>query len=346
MWPSVANRSLAGQSGYTPGVNTVGNDFGQRVRAALKARGLGVRAASRAMHMDPSHLSKIIHGKRRPTPAVAAAIDRLCDAGGTLIELARAMDADGYSRVEHVMASPSALDRRAVDALADSLTAQRKLDDVIGPGLLIVPTEASMAGHIQLLREARGPHRDALAEVVAEYVQFAGWLHASSRHDSRAVALLIDAGDVAKEIGSGTLLAQARNFRGYVARQQKRYDDVVTWFEAAYNTPGATAGQRMGDAAQAAQGYAVLGDVDRARRLLDEAASMMDAARDVPPRTAYWLTGDFQRLNLGLAHIGLGDYADAVDHLRAGLDGLPTEQQRAEWTGEYRDALSGALEHV
>jgi len=285
-------------------------------------------------------------GKQTPSVEFASALDTYLGAEGTLTELARAMSADDYDRVDRVLNNPGRLDERTVEALADSLTSQRRLDDVLGPQPLIVSTEASTAMYTGLLRDARGAHRDRLAEVVAEMVQFTGWLHASARNDTRALLLLIDAADMARDIGSGTLLAQARNFCGYVARQQGRFDDAAKWFGAAYQTRGAHTAQRMGDAAQTAQGLAKMGRAGEARRLLDEAASLADGTRDTPPRTAYWLTGDFQRLNLGIAHLSLGDYSDAAAHLQAGLDGLPADQKNAVWNAEYREALRAAKAHI
>ncbi|WP_326623840.1 hypothetical protein OG863_07475 [Streptomyces decoyicus] len=247
--------------------------------------------------------------------------------------------ADEEDRIRHAIARPTRLDGKAVAALADVLAAQRRLDDAIGAVPMIGPTEAQVPVVRRMLKEARGPHRDALAVVVAEYVQFAGWLHASARNDAEAVIRLNDALELADEADSGTLAAQALNFKAYVARQQRRPRAYARWFEAAYRTPGAHPAQRMGDAAQAAHGYAEIGQRDEARRLLDEATNLADAAADQPPGTAYWLTPTFQRFSLGLAHLGLKEYRDAADNFRAGLAGLPAEQQNADWAAEYREAL-------
>lgn len=324
----------------------MGNDFGRHVAAALAARGVSIRAASKAMRYDHSYLSRVISGKQVPSAHFVQALDDYLNAGGTLVELAATtLDQDDRERVGRALASPGRIDRRTVEALADALTAQRKLDDVIGPAPLVAPVEQSMNMYLGVLRAARGLHRDSLAEVVAEHVQFTGWLYASSQLSyERAAHFLRDAGRMAREIESGPLLAQARNFRGYIARQQGMHYEVARWFELAYRTPGAHAAQRMGDAAQAAQGFALLGEVETARRLLGEAEGLADAARDVRPRTAYWLTGDFQRLNLGLAYAGMGDYASGADHLRAGLAGLPADQQSAVWASEYREALRDAAD--
>lgn len=297
------------------------------------------------MNYDHAYLSRVLTGKQLPSPELATAVDQLLDAGGTLIDMAAGLTEDGRERIASAFTAPTRIDAAAVAALGDVLAAQRRLDDVLGPVPLIDPTEAQTATLLGLLKDARGPHRDALAEVAAESVQFAGWLYACTRQDAKAVKRLSEAEELADETGSGTLSAQALNFRGYIARQQQNPRAMVRWFSAAYYTPGASAPQRMGDAAQVAQGLGELGQVDNARRLLDEAMALSDAAQDTPPGTAYWLTPNFQRLNLGLAHLGLKAYADAADHLRAGLAGLPPDQQDAQWTQEHRNALAQAEAH-
>ena len=330
-------------TGYA--VTMAGNDFGRTVRAALKNRRMSLRSAARAMNYDHAFLSRVLAGKQLPSAQLAEALDRLLEAGGSLIDLAAGLVEEGEERISHALACPTRIDGAAVAALSEVLAVQRRLDDVLGPAPLIDPTEAQTATLLELLKDARGPYRDALAEVAAESVQFTGWLYASTRQDAKAVKRLSEAEDLADEVGSGTLSAQALNFRGYIARQQRNPRGMVRWFSAAYYTPGASAPQRMGDAAQAAQGLGELGQVDEARRLLDEAMSLSDAAQDTPPGTAYWLTPSFQRLNLGLAHLGLNAYRDAAAHLRAGLAGLPPDQQPAAWTQEHRDALAQAEAH-
>lgn len=318
-------------------------DFGSSVRQALRERGISIRAASRTLCYDHAFLSRVLSGKQLPSPQLAQALDSLLGAEGALAALAVPLtNPDVLDRVERVVASPSRLDASTVEALADVLAAQRRLDDAMGPVAVLPGTEAQAETVRGLLRSAGGPHRGALADVVAEWVQFEGWLHASARHDARALILLDEAVELADEAESGTLAAQALNFRGYVARRRGQPRAVARWFSAAYHTPGAHPAQRMGDAAQAAHGYAELGQLTDARRLLSEAANLADAAADQPPGTAYWLTPSFQRLNLGLAHLGLGEHGDAAEHLRAGLAGLPVDQQGAEWSVEYRDALGVA----
>ncbi|MER7999751.1 helix-turn-helix transcriptional regulator [Streptomyces sp. NPDC095613] len=321
-------------------------EFSHTVRAALKSQGISIRAAARAMKFDHAFLSRVLAGKQRPSGALACSLDKLLNAGGTLAALAEVTADDEGDRIAATLSHAIRLDARAVESLNAVLTSQRRLDDAIGPQPMIFPAGAQTASVRELLRRASGAERDSLAIVYAEHVQFDGWLAASTRDDARAVTLLREAARLAEAAESGPLLAQARNFMGYIARQQENPRGMIRWFLAAYKTPGAHPAQRMGDAAQAAHGYATLGQADSARRLLDDALSLTDDAADTPPDTAYWLTPSFQRLNIGLAYLGLGQAGEAADHLRAGLEGLPMKQQSARWTAEYREALQRAIAYA
>lgn len=322
--------------------------FGQALRRLRCSADLSQPELAGKVPISQSSLSRYEADRQQADLTTALRLDEILGANGTLVARLEptstdVLAADDRARLAHTFAHPARIDERSVTALAEVLAAQRRLDDVIGPQPLIPPTAAQVAMVTGLLKDARGPYRDPLAVVAAEYVQFEGWLHAEARNDAAAVRALTVAEDLADDARDGTLAAQAANFRGYLARQQGRPGGVVRWFLAAHHTPGAHPAQRVGDAAQAAQGYASLGEADEARRLLDVAGGLLDeASRDQPPGTAYWLTGDFHRLNIGLAHLALGDHADAADHLAAGLDGLPEDQQAAEWAIEYRDALDQA----
>ncbi|MCY9786771.1 helix-turn-helix transcriptional regulator [Nocardiopsis sp. EMB25] len=319
------------------------SDFAARARAALAERGISLRAAAKAVPVDPGHLSRVLSGKRPPSPHIAQALDRLVGADGALAELAATLTDDDRGRIAHSLANPTRLDAGTVRALADVLAAQRRLDDTLSATAMLTPTQAQWESVERLARDARGPHADALHEVAAEWVQFVGWLHAEARNDAEAVRWLTEAEERADDVDSGELAAQALNFRGYLARQQGRPRAVVRWFLAAYLTPGAAPLQRVGDGVQAAHGYALLGEHDAARRLLGEASKLADDAADtLPPETAYWLSPTFSRMGIGLAHLALGDHAEAATNLRAGLDGLPPEQRDAEWAEEYREALDEA----
>ncbi|WKU46991.1 helix-turn-helix transcriptional regulator [Streptomyces sp. VNUA116] len=319
------------------------SDFADLARRALRDSGYSMKAAARAMQYDVAYLSRVLNGKQNPSAKLAELMDDLVGAGGALA--ATVLSDDEKSRVARSAANPSRLDAGTVDALAEVLAAYRRLDDTAKPESVLPATMAQTKEVTRMLRGARGPHRDRLAEVASEWVQFSGWMLAQVRKDSQAVGLLNDALELADEIGNGTLAAQALNFKGYIARQQNRPQGIARWFFAAANAPGAHPAQKIGDFLQAAAGMAAMGELDAALRMVEEAEGLADKAASLPPPdTAYWLTPAFNRLNMGLCTLALGRYSEAADHLRSGLAGLPDELRDAPWSWEHKDALRRAVE--
>lgn len=324
--------------------------FPGTLRALRLARGWSGRRLAKEAAISPAYLHEIEAGnKTNPTVEMLQALDNALQAQGTLTAMIRSApttaDPDQRDQIIHAVQHPRQLDHRAVEALSGVLAAHRQLDDMIEARILL-PGELAQMDTVQVLaRDARGPAVDDLHYLAAEWTQYVGWLRAEARQDGAAVETLTQAADEAERIGNGPLLAQARNFTGYVHRQRGNPAGTVNWFEGAYLTPGATRLQRIGDAAQAAQGYALLGDHGNARRLLDEAQELaLQAEADAAPLFAYWLSVTFSRLNLGLAYLALGDGAEAAQQLGAGLAGLPAQQRESEWGAEYRAALQRAQE--
>jgi hypothetical protein len=64
--------------------------FGERVLVLAEARGLSLRELARRVPCDASHLSQVVHGRKRPSLRVAARLDDVLKAGGELAALADA----------------------------------------------------------------------------------------------------------------------------------------------------------------------------------------------------------------------------------------------------------------
>jgi tetratricopeptide (TPR) repeat protein len=96
---------------------------------------------------------------------------------------------------------------------------------------------------------------------------------------------------------------------------------------------------------QTAQAYADLGDKKEAQRFLAKASDLATTAGE-PPASVYWYTEPFFRLNIGLAQLGIGQYREAADSLRSGIEDIPPDQRDAEWMNEYRQALAYASERA
>ncbi|WP_091090069.1 helix-turn-helix domain-containing protein [Micromonospora nigra] len=321
--------------------------FPAELRRHRQARGLSLRDLARLGHVGKSCIHDLESGTTRPSRQIADHLDRILNADGALtalvVDAPAVTTGDDQQRLAYVHAEPTRLDAATVRILADVLAAQRRLDDVL-PAPTTLPSMVAQWHTVQqLAAHAGGPHAAALHEVAAEWTQFVGWLHASARNDGEAVRVLTEAATQADAVDNGPMAAQVENFRGYLERQRGNPRGIVRHFLAAYQTPGATALQRVGDAVQAAHGYALLGDRAAAVRLLGEASDLTDAAEaERAPVLAYWLTPTFSRMGLGLAYLALGDRAAGVDNLRAGLGSLPEDQQDATWTHEYREALAAA----
>ena len=74
--------------------------FGERVLVLAEERGLSLRELARRVPCDASHLSKVVHGRKRPSPRVAARLDDALEAAGELVILAGTVEAapdDGAS---------------------------------------------------------------------------------------------------------------------------------------------------------------------------------------------------------------------------------------------------------
>ncbi|MGW4463319.1 helix-turn-helix domain-containing protein [Micromonospora sp. NPDC004704] len=321
--------------------------FPARLLELRIARGLSLRDLAKRVYFSKSYLHDLEIGRGRPTPETARRLDDALEAGGALAALVVDAPAvttpDDQKRIEYVIDRPSRLDAATVHLLADSLAAQRRLDDAMPAPMMLPWAVPQWRTVLDFTVQARGLHASEMHAVAAEWTQFVGWLHAEARNDAEATRVLVEAAEQADQIDNGPLAAQAENFRGYLERQRGNPRGIVRHFLAAYNTPGATALQRVGDAVQAAHGYALLGDRVAAGRLLGEASDLTEtASAEEPLGAAYWLTPTFSRMGIGLAYLALGKTAAAVDNLRAGLDSLPDDQRDAEWTTEYRQALANA----
>lgn len=322
--------------------------FGSELRRMREARGMSLRDLYAASHISKSLISEYENGRRRPSGDAAAHLDRALNAGGALTRLVvetdtTAADLERADRIAYVRRTPRLLDAGAVEALADMLAAHRRLDDTMPAELLWSTANAHHEMLTALAREARGPHAPALQVVVAESLQFAGWLRAQLGQHAAADRLYAASADRAEELGIGGLASQSRRFRGSLAWERGRPAAMVRHYQHAAQTPGAGILHRIDAELRSAHGLALMGDQTGAAHALHHADDMTTAADGAEPdQFAYWLTPAWLRFPLGLAHLELGRPQDAAESLRAGLDALPEDQRETNWTTQYREALDQA----
>jgi tetratricopeptide (TPR) repeat protein len=251
------------------------------------------------------------------------------------------LDPDGQARIRGVIHAPSRLDAATVAHLTRALYAQRHAEDSLGSRVMIAPMAAQLDMYSRLLREARGPHRDELMRLVANWTTFIGWCHTALREYPEADARFASAEEMADEIGDGQLASTGTSYRGYIALLQGHHRAAVRATAAALATPGAHPVQLAYDTLQAGQAYAGLGDIREAKNLLHRASDLVTNAGK-PPESLYWYTEPFLRMNIGLTQHAIGQYREAVDSLSSGIAGLPDDQRNAEWLEEYQHALDYA----
>ena len=143
-------------------------------------------------------------------------------------------------------------------------------------------------------------------------------------------------------------LHPAGNQNGLTADDKDRVNGVIrrpSRLDAAIveNLSQVLASQRRAEDALGPE--AILGPMTLQLDTLRKASDLATTAGEPPP-SVYWYTEPFFRLNIGLAQLGIGQYRDAADSLRSGIQDIPADQQDAEWMNEYHQALAHASEHA
>ncbi|WP_007516400.1 helix-turn-helix transcriptional regulator [Pseudofrankia saprophytica] len=245
-------------------------------------------------------------------------------------------------------------DAPLADALSVILAAQREVEDTIGSAPLLGPVTAQLAALVPLVFEARGPAREAMVDIAAQWAQFAGWLHANTGATAQARVWLDRAAEWAAESDNRSLTANILSYKGHLAWEAGAVGPLIGLSQAAQRVPDVYPGQLAYDAGQEARGHAMAGDAQATDRKLGEAREMWCRAGehpDGPPAWSYYFSPAFARLQEGLAHRYLARVdprraRQAAVDLRAGLTGLPDEMRRAEWAAEYVYHLAVAHIHT
>jgi transcriptional regulator with XRE-family HTH domain len=110
--------------------------FGERVLVLAEERGLSLRELARRVPCDASHLSKVVHGRKRASLRVAARLDDLLEAGGELVALADATAPDSGSEPGREPGRPPG------DATASAVSGGMSLTLPYVPARLVIEVSA------------------------------------------------------------------------------------------------------------------------------------------------------------------------------------------------------------
>ncbi len=326
------------------------SELGSEVGRLLAERGMSLRQAARLAHYDVSYLSKVVNGHKPGSPGLAAALDEVLGAGGTLAGIAAggALNPDDAGRLGRAASRPRGTDPAAAGVLAELLASQRRTEDCLGSRAMLRPAAAQMTVIENLAREARGHARPQLVHIAGQWAQFLGWLYTNTGDHGNGGAWLRLALGWAVEAGDVNLISEVLSFQGHAAYVAGQPGPAVGLSQAARRDASAYPGQLAISAAQEAKGRAMTGDARDVDRLLGQADELAGRAReraaDAPP-WLYYHTDGFFELQRGEAYAYLaGDphyQARAAAALTSGYAALPASARESEWGAEYLVRLAG-----
>jgi len=132
-----------------------------------KARGMSLRALAKAVHHDPSYISRVLHGLKPCGPALARDLDRELGADGEVIAAAQ-------------RPAPAPPEMPVAPELADyfrqQLAGHYAADRFLGPGRLIGVATAQYELLCDIAGTASGTLRGELWATAAGFAALLGWL--------------------------------------------------------------------------------------------------------------------------------------------------------------------------
>jgi len=137
-----------------------------------RERGMSHNALAKAVHHDPSYLSRALRGIKPCGPALARAIDEALGAGGEVIAAAARSAPRPAPLVTEDFVPPE-----LADYFAAQLAGHYAADRFLGPGSLIPVAKAQYDLLCQVAGTARGQVRADLWSVAAGFAALLGWLH-------------------------------------------------------------------------------------------------------------------------------------------------------------------------
>jgi hypothetical protein len=240
----------------------------------MEQRGMSLRALAKAVHHDPSYLSKALRGIKPCGPALARAIDDALDAGGEVVEAA--------SQPRPAPAAQEApVAPELVSYFRDQLAGHYTADMYLGPRHLI-PTVQTQADLItQLAAAADAPVRQGLLDTGAAYAALLGWLYQDAGDLTTSARWRDVTLSLAHRSGDPQLISYALTNKAMLALDQGDGRAVVDYARAGQaGDRGLSPKARVLALQHEAHGHAMLGNRPAADRLLDSAETLASQVDD------------------------------------------------------------------
>lgn len=260
--------------------------FPELLRSLMAERGIGVRALARDVPCNAGHISKILNGHKRPSPKLAAILDKMLDADGTLAELAAALaPASSVSSPAGDELAAVELARRATASDVGAATVQRlelAVDDLAvaypgTPPAELAERVRAHLGYVSGLLDGRvtlTEHRRLLV--------VAGWLSLLAatcaidlHHDPAAAAHLRTASQLAGEAGHAEIAAWCMETRAWQVLTAGNYQGAAELARAAQHAAPERSSAYIQATAQEGRALARLGDATGTRDVLTRVETLV-----------------------------------------------------------------------
>lgn len=341
---------------------TVAMDFGGELRALLEKRGLSLREAARLVPCDAGYLSRLAHGARHPSAAMAARLDQVLDAGGRLagcagrepdeaeldemrrrellgiFTMAGAALASGISidpdRVSSVAGRAQVIDAEVLDDLAALNAHLWRVFALARSKMLVFPLVREQLDVLLgcLARPQDSAVYGRLCELAGDVFQLAGEVMFDANQYTEAAHCYALAAAASKEAGAVDLWACALVRHAFIGVYEHRFTAAAPMLDLAAGLArrgDSSLSTRYWVAAVQAETYAGLGEMERCGRALDAADRVRESSGQV--HNGGWLRFDGSRLaeQRGTCYAALGrpDLAEAA--LTAALGGHLSPRRRA-----------------
>jgi helix-turn-helix protein len=309
------------------------------VRRHMETRGISLRALARAVHHDPSYLSRALRGVKPLSPRLARAIDA-------------ALGAEGEISAAAQIPRPAPQETPVAPELAgyfrEQLAGHYAADRFLGPGRLIPIAAAQYDLLCDIAGSASGPLRGELWAAAAGFAALLGWLDQDAGNldgSARWHDVMIER---AHRSGDPQLLGFALYCKAMLHTDMSDGPGVLDLAGAGLRGAGLIPKVRALLLQQAAHGHALAGlpGADReCDRLLGAAEELAGRVADDYPWGACTVPGwiGAQRATVWTR---LGRYREAVSLWEQVIPSLPASSRRdaGVYRARHAQALAGSGE--
>jgi hypothetical protein len=323
-------------------------NFAGKLAALMAECGIGTRALARRVPCDAALISRLAHGRQRPSAQIARRLDEVLGAGGELVSAASASGAKLAGSQTAAEISSGVVAERAMRARLGAFSAVQaeelishlneqwhalvKADNLLGPRHALPGVINNLGVIDALLRAVRVPVRDVVVGLAARYAESAAWLYEDSADMASARYWTRRAMEWAME-GNDRLMVSWTLFR----RSQQAAPDR----DSAQMAALAAAARREMDVLpgpmlaailqQEAHAHALDGQERACHATLDRAhlvAAATDDPGDASAGHGSFCTPAYLEMQRGACWLALGKPSRAITVLEGSIRALPPAYRR------------------